>query len=274
VALAKTSDIAIVLIGNQPVCSATLSRCPDPTEGKEAFDRKQIDLNAEQQKLVEDVYRVNPRTIVVLVSGFPYTIDWVEGHVPAIVHMAHSSEEEGAALADVLFGDYDPAGRLAMTWPQAIGQLPPMMDYNIRDGRNYMYSKVKPLYPFGYGLSYTRFEYSGMQISSATLHEAGEVTVSIQVTNMGARAGDEVVQMYVQHTNSKVQRPLEELEGFQRVSLGAKATKTVEFHLPAKLLAYWDQTDNEWRIENDRVRIMIGSSSADIKATDAVAVAQ
>jgi beta-glucosidase len=266
VELAKTSDVVIVFIGNQPVCDAPPGHCADPTEGKEAVDRKLISLNPEQEKLMQDVYAANPRTVVVLVSGFPYTINWAEQHVPAIVHLAHSSEVEGTAIADVLFGDYNPAGRLVMTWPQSIDQLPPMMDYNIRDGRTYMYFKEKPLYPFGYGLSYTHFRYSGMRISSSKLHQGDEMIVSIHVTNAGTRAGDEVVQLYLRHMDSKVQRPLKELKGFERVALGVKETKTVEFHLPAKSLAFWDETNNRWEIEHDRVRLMIGSSSADIKA--------
>ena len=274
VQLAKTSDVAIVLIGNQPVCGARFGHCQDPTEGKEAIDRQQIHLNPEQEKLVEDVYAANPRTVVVLISGFPYTIDWAQQHVPAILHMTHSSEEEGKALADVLFGDYDPAGRLAVTWPQSMSQLPPMMDYDIRDGRTYMYFKGKPLYPFGYGLSYTSFKYSDLQVSSGTLHENDEATFSIRVANTGARLGDEVVQMYVRYPASKARRPLEELKGFQRVTIGAGAAKTVEFHLPAKSLAYWDEHDNRWEIKDGRIDVLIGSSSADIRAERTIVVAR
>ena len=209
---------------------------------------------------------------MVLVSGFPFTIDWAQEHVPAILHVAHSSEEQGAALANVLFGDYDPAGRAVVTWPQSISQLPPMMDYNIRDGKTYMYFKGKPLYPFGYGLSYTTFKYSDLRVSSAKLHENGEVEVSVKVTNTGKRSGDEVVQMYVRHMDSKVQRPLEELKGFERIHLAAGETKTVSLPLSAKSLAYWDDAGNGWKIEHDRVRVMLGSSSADIRAEKTIPV--
>lgn len=272
VQMAKTSDVAIVVIGNQPVCGARFGRCPDPTEGKEAIDRKRIHLNPEQQKLVEDVYAANPHTVVVLVSGFPFTIDWEQEHVPVIVHMAHSSEEEGAALADVLFGDYDPAGRVSVTWPQSISQLPPMMDYNIRDGRTYMYFKGKPLYPFGYGLSYTSFKYSDLRVSHARLHENGRVEVSVKVTNTGKRSGDEVVQMYVRHMDAKPQGPSEELKGFQRIHLAAGETKTVSLPLSAKSLAHWDDAGKGWKIESGRVRVMIGSSSTDIRAEKTISV--
>ena len=142
-----------------------------------------------------------------LISSFPYAINWTQEHVPAIVHMTHCSQEEGSALADVLFGDYNPAGRLVQTWPKSLEQLPPMMDYNIRHGRTYMYFKGKPLYPFGYGLSYTTFEYSDLKTSSPTLARDGSLTVSVNVRNTGKRAGDEVVQLYVKHQQSALEHP-------------------------------------------------------------------
>lgn len=270
VSLAKSSDVAVVLAGNLPACGRG-NPC-HPSEGHEALDRQQITLDPEQEKLIEDVYAANPRTIVVVVSGFAFAIDWAEQHVPAILHMAPSSEEEGAALAAVLFGDYDPAGRLTVTWPRSLDQLPPIMDYNIRDGRTYMYFKDTPLYPFGYGLSYTHFKYSDMHVSSSTLREDGQVTVSAQVTNTGKRSGDEVVQMYVRHIGSKVQRPMEQLLGFQRVTVAAGETKDVEFHVAAKSLAYWNQNDDKWEIEPDRVDLMLGASSTDIRARQTVRV--
>ncbi len=272
VELARESSVAIVVVGNLPMCASREHPCPDPSAGQEAHDRKQINLDAEQQQLVEDVYAANPRTIVVLASGFPYAIDWSQQHVPAIVHMAPSSEEEGTALAAVLFGDYDPAGRLSVTWPSSLSQVPPLMDYNIRDGRTYMYFKGQPLYPFGYGLSYTKFSYSAMHLSSNRLPQNGAITVSVKVTNTGARAGGDVVQMYVQHIDSKVPRPLEQLAGFQRISLAAGQSKTVEFELPAKPLAYWNEQENKWEVERGRVRVMIGQSSADIVARQVVTV--
>ncbi|MGH9353904.1 MAG: glycoside hydrolase family 3 C-terminal domain-containing protein, partial [Terriglobia bacterium] len=251
VQLARSSDIAIVFIGNHPTCGMGWGHCPDPTEGKEAFDRKLISLNPEQAKLVKAVYGANPHTVVVLVSSFPYTINWAEQHIPAIVHMAHNSEEEGNALADVLFGDYDPAGRLVVTWPESMDQLPPLMDYNIRDGRTYMYFKGEPLYPFGYGLSYTLFKYSNLRLSSSRLPDDGEVKVSVDVTDTGKRAGDEVVQMYVKHIGSKVSRPIEELKGFERIHLNPGETRTVELPLRAKNLAYWDTAANRFVVEPD-----------------------
>ena len=156
-ALAKKADVAIVVVGNHPVCNAGWDQCPVPSNGKEDVDRKTIVL--EQEELVKKIFAANPKTIEVLRSSFPYAIVWSQQNVPAIVHMIHNSQEEGHGLADVLFGDYSPAGRLTQTWPTGDAQLKPILDYNLLDGETYLYSKEKPLYAFGYGLSYTTFEY-------------------------------------------------------------------------------------------------------------------
>ena len=270
---AKKSDVAIVFVGNQPTCGMGWGHCPDPTEGKEAFDRKSISMNPDQEKLIEDVYAANPRTIVVLVSSFPYTINWAQEHVPAILHMAANSEEEGPAIANALFGKYNPGGRLVVTWPKSIDQLPPLMDYNIRDGRTYMYFKGEPLYPFGYGLSYTKFGYSHLAISSPSIKNDGQVTVSADVKNEGERAGDEVVQMYVSYPDSKVSRPREQLIGFQRIHLEPGASQTIRLPLGAKGLAYWDEVAGHFAVEPGTVKVLIGSSSADIHLQKSLVVA-
>jgi beta-glucosidase len=271
---AKSSDVAIVFVGNQPTCGMGWGHCPDPTEGKEAFDRKSIDMNPEQEKLVKDVYATNPHTIVVLVSSFPYTINWEQAHVPAILHMAHNSEEEGAAIANALFGQYDPGGRLVVTWPRAMNQLPPLMDYNIRDGRTYMYFKGQPLYPFGYGLSYTTFHYSDLRFDHTTLPGGGQIIVSAKVINTGTQPGDEVAQMYVQYPDSKVLRPREQLVGFQRVHLNPGESQIVRMPLQARNLAYWDTAENHFVVEGGTIRVLLGSSSADLRLHKSVAVTE
>jgi beta-glucosidase len=179
--------------------------------------------------------------------------------------MAHSSQDEGTALAQVLFGDYNPGGHLVETWPKSLDQLPPMMDYNIRDGKTYMYFKGEPLYPFGYGLSYTTFKYANLRTNSPRLAKDGTATVSVDVTNTGSRAGDAVVQLYVKHLQSKVERPREELKGFQRVTLQPGETKTVQIPLKASTLAYWDEKQSGFRVETEPVRLMVGNSSSDIQ---------
>jgi beta-glucosidase len=163
----------------------------------------------------------------------------------------------------VLFGDYNPAGRLSQTWVANMSDLPPMMDYDIRHGRTYMYATAKPLYPFGYGLSYTSFTYAHLATSTPSITANTQVTVD--VTNSGKRAGDEVVQLYVAHKNSKVARPNEELKAFDRVHLDAGQTKTVTLALPSERLAYWDDATHRMTVEPDQVELRVGASSSDIR---------
>jgi beta-glucosidase len=261
-ALAKSVDAVVVVIGNNPTCGAGWNVCPTASDGKEAIDRKSMVLA--QEEIAKAAVAANPKTVVVLQASFPFTTTWTEEHVPAILEMTHNSEEQGDGLADVLFGDYDPAGRLTQTWVRDEADLPPMMDYNIRDGRTYMYAKQKPLYAFGFGLSYTSFAYSRLRISTTTLGTDAAATVSVEVKNTGARAGDEVVQMYVSHEGSSVARPVEELEGFARVSLRPGEVKTVTLPLAAKQLAYWDETTKAFVLEKDRVVVKVGGSSDDL----------
>jgi beta-glucosidase len=270
VKLARSSDVVILCVGNNPigVPDGEWEKVSVPSEGREAVDRKSISL--EQEALIRQVYAANPKTVVVLISSFPYAINWTQRHVPAIVHLAQNSEELGGALADVLFGDYNPAGRLVETWPQSLDQLPPMMDYNIRDGRTYMYFKGRPLYPFGYGLSYTTFKYSNLKTSSAVLAKDGALTVSVDVKNTGRRAGEEVVQLYVRHAQSVLEHPVEELRGFQRVALPPGETKTVEIPLAAGSLAYWDTGKHGFVVEPGKLELRVGASSADIRLKQTV----
>ena len=268
--IARTADIAVVVVGNHPTCNAGWEQCPVASDGKEAVDRKSIAL--EQEDLIREVYAANPNTVVILVASFPYAINWTQSNVPAILHMAHNSQEEGSALADVLFGDYNPAGRLVQTWPRSLEQLPPMMDYDIRHGRTYMYFKGEPLYPFGYGLSYTTFAYSNLRTNSDRLGADGAVVVNVDVKNTGRRAGEEVVQLYVRHLNSGVERPIKELKGFQRIPLQPGQTKTAQLVLKAAQLAYWDTKQHSFVVENDDLQLMIGSSSADTKLMKTIKV--
>ena len=257
--LARKADVVIVVVGNHPTCNAGWDQCPVPSNGKEDVDRKTIVL--EQEDLVKNIFAVNPHTVEVLRSSFPYAITWSQQNLPAIVHMTHNSEEEGHGLADVLFGNYSPAGRLKQTWPTGDAQLSPMMDYDIRHGRTYMYSKDKPLYAFGYGLSYTSFAYESLSLSAPGVNADGKVQVAVKVKNTGTRASDEVVQMYVQHLGSAVERPQLELKGFERVHIEPSAEKNVVFELKPHDLAYWDQARHAWRIEKEQVRVLAGGSS-------------
>ncbi len=269
-ALAKRVDAVVVVIGNNPTCGAGWNVCPTPSDGKEAIDRKSMVLA--QEAIAKAALAANPRIVEVLQASFPFTTTWSEEHVPAILEMTHNSEEQGDGLADVLFGDYNPAGRLTQTWVRDEADLPAMTDYNIRDGRTYMYAKQKPLYAFGFGLSYTSFEYSKLRVSAPVLKAGETARVSVEVKNTGSRAGDEVVQMYVSHEGSAVARPVEELKGFARVSLQAGEMKTVTLPLTAEALAYWDVPAKRFVVEKDRVVVKVGGSSDDLPVQAVVEV--
>ncbi len=258
-AIGHKADVAIVVVGNHPECNAGWDQCPTPSNGKEDVDRKTIVL--EQEDLVKKIFAANPRTIEVVRSSFPYAIVWSQENLPAIVHMTHNSQEEGNGLADVLFGNYSPAGRLTQTWPTGDAQLLPILDYNLLHGRTYLYSKEKPLYPFGYGLSYTTFSYEGLSLSTPKIAADGNVKVTVKVKNTGKVASDEVVQMYVQHLGSAVTRPQLELKGFRRVRIESGAVKEVTFELKARDLAYWDTPNHAWSVEKEQVRLLAGGSS-------------
>jgi beta-glucosidase len=265
-ALAARSQVAVVIVGNHPTCDAGWGVCADPGEGKEGIDRTSLTLTDEG--LVKAVLKANPHAIVVLQTSFPYSTVWTEEHAPAILEMTHNSEEQGDALADVLFGSFDPAGKLTQTWPASIDQLPSMMNYDIRQGRNYMYAKFKPLYPFGYGLSYTQFQYSAMHADES----GGAVHIELTLRNTGNRDGADVVQIYAAHENSKVSRPLEQLVAFERVTVPSGASREVALDVPLQRLAYWDETDKRFVLERDRVEFRAGSSSADIRLRQVLAI--
>jgi len=197
----------------------------------------------------------------VLRASFPYAINWSQEKIPAIVHLTHNSQEEGHGLADVLFGDYSPAGRLTQTWPANDGQLFPIIDYNLLHGQTYLYFKQKPLYAFGYGLSYTSFAYEGIKVNVPTAPADGSVQVTVTVKNTGQRASDEVVQLYVQHLGSPVRRPRLELKGFQRVRIEAGAEKDVTLELKPRDLAYWDETKHAWQVTKEDIRVLAGGAS-------------
>jgi len=219
--MARSREVAVVCIGNHPEGNASWGTVSSPGEGKEAVDRKSLALPAEQEAFVRSVCQVNPNTIVVLISSFPYALPWIIEHAGALLHVTHNSQELGMALGDVLFGDVNPGGKLAQTWPRSLEQLPPMLDYDLRKGRTYLYFEGEPQYAFGYGLSYTSFELSDLATDLDELRLQGEARVSLQLRNSGARAGDEVVQLYVRplDTAPAVPRAQRALAGFQRVTL-------------------------------------------------------
>ncbi|MGA2328820.1 MAG: glycoside hydrolase family 3 C-terminal domain-containing protein [Bryobacteraceae bacterium] len=253
-ALAAQADVAVVVVGNNTTIN-----------GKEAVDRPDIILPPPQDDLIQAVYQANPKTVVVLVSSYPNAMNWEDQNVPSILYTSHGGQELGNFLADVLFGDYNPAGRLTMTWFQSAADLPPIEDFDIRKGRTYWYFQGQPLYPFGYGLSYTSFDYRNLAVTPGAAGPQDTIGVSLEVQNTGSRAGDEVVQLYVHARDSKVQRPLQELKRFQRIALQAGETRSVSFTLPVSEAAFWDVRRGKFTVEKGTLEIRVGGSSRDIR---------
>jgi beta-glucosidase len=261
---ARSSDVAIVCVGNHPLSyGLAWGQNYVPSDGREDVDRQAITL--EQEDLVRLVMAANPNTVLVLISSFPYAINWSKEHVPAILHVSQSSQEMGSAIADVLFGKVSPAGRLVQTWITSIDQLPPILDYDIRNGRTYMYDRNTPLFPFGYGLTYTKFKYSGLKIQKKSISGNETVNISFNIQNTGKYDSDEVVQLYVSFPDSKVERPVKALKGFKRVFVKKGETAKVTIPLKASDLTYWEVEKQAFVVEPGKVRIYIGSSSADFR---------
>jgi beta-glucosidase len=261
---AQKADVAIVCIGNHVYgTDPKWKYSPVASDGREAVDRKALIL--EQEDLAKVIYKANPNTILVLVSSFPFAINWSQENLPAILHITNNSQELGNGLSDVIFGKFNPAGRTNQTWVKSIADLPPMMDYDIRNGRTYMYAQEKPLYPFGYGLSYTKFTYSDLTLSHPSIHKDKPFKISVKVKNTGEKDGEEVVQLYVSFPDSKIIRPIKQLKGFERIMIPENGSKTVTFKLSASDLAYWDNEKDMFVVEDGKIDLMIGASSDDIR---------
>ena len=270
--LAAWADVAIVCVGNHPMTSpdwkwekiqAPWGEGTVAGDGREAVDRRSLELESED--LIKMVWKANPNTIVALISSFPYTIDWTQEHVPSILHVSQCSQELGNALADVIFGDYNPAGRTTQTWVKDILDLPGMLDYDIRNGRTYMYFKGEPLYPFGYGLSYTSFEYSRLKVRC----QKDSVRLSFDLSNTGGRDGEEVVQLYVRFPGDDAAM---RLRGFERVPVSEGETVRVDLVVPFEDLKLWDTEAGAFGLAGGRYEFLIGASSEDIRLSDSVAL--
>jgi beta-glucosidase len=258
--LARQSDIAIVFVGtSQDVL-------------REEMDRPDWNLPGAQGDLIQAVYAANPKTIVVLVTAGPLAVDWAQANVPAILTAFYDGQEQGTAIADVLFGDFNPGGKLTTTWYTGATTLPPIGDYDLRKGRTYLYFEGTPLYPFGHGLSYTTFVYDNFRMASGVIAPTGSAIITVDVRNVGARSGDEVVQLYTHDAFARVPRPIQALRGFQRIHLEPGQLQTVAFTLAAKDLAYWDTAIHGWRVQNGVFDIAVGASSADIRAQGSLQV--
>ena len=254
IALAKSSEVVLLVLGEHGFQSG---------EGR---SRTVLGLPGVQQELLEAVYAVNQNVVLVLMNGRPLTIPWAAENVPAILETWQLGSQSGHAIAQVLFGDYNPAGKLPMTFPRSLGQIP--IYYNhFSTGRPYNTGNVfwshysdesnDPLYPFGHGLSYTKFEYSDLKIDAADPHH---VKVSVTVKNTGKVKGEEVTQLYIHDKAASVTRPVKELKGFNKFELAAGAIKTIEFTLTDKELGFFDNQGN-FIVEPGDFDIMVGTSS-------------
>lgn len=258
---AKEAEVAIVFVGVNRLLS---------DEGR---DRTFLNLPGAQHDLIKAVLAVNPRTVIVVNTGCPVALNWGKDNAPALLCSFFGGEQQGHAIADALFGDYNPGGKLCSTWFHDVQQLPNFHDYDIKHGRTYMYFRGDPLYPFGHGLSYATFSYENLQASSNQLIPNEAVTVSLEVSNTGPVAGDEVVQFYVR-TEGNEQHPIKQLAGFSRVSLQPGEKQTVTFSLPHDHIAlrYWDEEKNQFTYEPGEVKLLVGSSSADIRLQNHIAL--
>jgi beta-glucosidase len=258
--IARASDVAIIAVGE----SAGMSG--------EAASRTSLDLPGRQLDLIKAVQATGKPVVVVLMNGRPLAIDWVAGNVPAILETWFAGTQGGNAIADVLFGDVNPGGKLPVTFPRNVGQVP--IYYNHKntgrppDPKNKYTSKYldapwTPLFPFGYGLSYTQFRLSDLRLGAERITPAGGLTVSIEVENIGKRAGDEVVQLYIRDLAASVTRPVKELKGFQRITLRSGEKRRVEFTLTPEHLGFWNR-ENRFVVEPGMFKVMVGSNSVDL----------
>jgi beta-glucosidase len=257
------ADVAIVVVG--------LSRRIE----REGSDRQDMDLPRDEQEFVQRVLAANPATVVVLQNGSPVTINWIDEHAPAILEAWYPGEQGGRAIARVLLGDVSPAARLPVTFYKSLDQLPPIDDYDITNDRTYMYLPDEPLYPFGHGLTYTRFDYTRLRITPDRLalsemtpvREDGEpvATVTFDLANVGPRDSDEVAQLYLRDVESSLTQPRKKLIAFKRLPVSAGQTRPVTLPITPRDLAYWDEDADGWRIEPGTFELQVGASSADIR---------
>jgi beta-glucosidase len=251
---AKSSDVALLVVGG------------NEDTNKEAWadnhlgDRDSLDLVGRQNDLVKAIVETGKPVVVMLINSGPLSVNYIAENVPAILEGFYLGQETGTAVADVLFGDANPAGKLAVSFPRSVGQLPIYYNHKPTARRGYLYTNKAPLFPFGFGLSYTTFEYSDLKITPAQIGPAGQAKVSVTVKNTGRRAGDEIVQLYIRDVVSSVTRPVMELKDFRRVPLAPGESKTVTFTVTPDKLSFLDLNMNRV-VEPGTFEIMVGPSS-------------
>ena len=260
--LAKTVDQVVLVMGTNRFVS------------NEEADAEDLNWPGMQGELIKKVYEANPNVILVTVKGFQIKLNWEDENLPAIVEAWYAGQEQGHAIADVLFGDYNPGGRLPVTYYKTEDHLPHIGDYDITKGRTYWFFDKEPLYPFGYGLSYTTFKYSNLTVNAKEFSNAKdmEILVSLDVSNTGQVGGDEVVQIYVKDIESSVIQPEKELREFKRISIAAGETKTVQLQLSYDDFTFWNENTGDFDIEEGKFEIQVGGSSQDIRLSERIEI--
>ncbi|MCJ7514594.1 MAG: glycoside hydrolase family 3 C-terminal domain-containing protein, partial [Dehalococcoidia bacterium] len=258
---AQAADAAIVVVGGKSGLT------PDCTCG-EMRDRVELSLTGVQEDLVKAIYETGTPTVLVLIDGRPLALDWIAEKIPAIIEAWLPGEEGGNAVADVLFGDYNPGGKLPISFPRKVGQIPVYYGHKPSGARSqlwgdYVDSSTSPAFDFGHGLSYTSFKLSNLKIQPKRGQPTGKISVKVDIENTGSRAGEEVVQLYINDMVASITRPVKELKGFKRIALEPAETKTVEFELPVETLGFYDK-DIKFIVEPGIFKVMLGCSSRDI----------
>ena len=238
----------------------------------EEDDAENLMWPGNQEKLLRAVHKVNPNIVLVMIKGYQVTINWEKENIPAILETWFAGQEQGHAIADVLFGDYNPGGKLPVTYYKSEDDLPHIGDYDITKGRTYWFFDKEVLYPFGYGLSYTTFEYQNFNVDEKIISVNGEskIKVSVDIKNTGNLKGDEIVQVYIKDLESSVLQPKKELRDFKRISLEPQESKSVTFELNKDDFLYWSEKKGNWDIETGYFEIQIAASSTDIKFKELV----
>jgi beta-glucosidase len=257
---AKASDVIVMLMGLSPRLEG--EEMPVEVSGFKGGDRVDIGLPKIQEELIEAVAAAGKPIVLVLLNGSAVAVNWAAEHVPAILTAWYPGQAAGLAIADVLFGTYNPAGRLPVTFYKSTNELPPFTKYNM-EGRTYRYFRGEPLFPFGHGLSYTKFQYSNLQLPTKTA-AGDEVPISVTVKNTGSMNGEEVVQLYVTDVNASAPVPIRSLQGFQRVFLKAGEQTTVSFSLAPRQLSLIDATA-ERAVEPGFFEVSVGGKQPGFK---------
>jgi beta-glucosidase len=261
--IAQKAEAVVMVMGLSPNLEG--EEMPVQVEGFAGGDRTDIKLPRPQEELLKQIHALGKPVVLVLLNGSALAVNWAAENVPAIIEAWYPGQAGGQALADVLFGDYNPAGRLPVTFYKSVDDLPPFEDYQL-EGHTYRYFRGEPLFAFGHGLSYTTFDYSNLRLSTESAAPGETISIDVDVTNTGERAGDEVAQLYVQDVEASVSRPIKELKGFQRVSLASGERKTITFALPVNQLGFYDE-EVKFVVEPGVIKVMLGSSSEDIRLT-------